>query len=54
MTQIKIFQVRKFAEYVRINILNVIFVEGKIPKSMKVEVDDPREPFSPNYGRYIR
>ena len=23
-------------------------------KSMKVEVDDPREPFSPNYGRYIR
>jgi hypothetical protein len=23
-------------------------------KSTKVEVDDPREPFSPNYGRYIR
>lgn len=23
-------------------------------KSTKVEVDDSREPFSPNYGRYIR
>ena len=23
-------------------------------KSTTVQVDDPREPFSPNYGRYIR
>ena len=28
--------------------------EQAAPRKSTVEVDDPREPFSPNYGRYIR